>query len=254
MSRPQKDGAMKSLEAAAGDLYASDFLPWPSSVTALDAKQKIAKSIASCAESGQIVGIGSGTAAYLVLIELANRSKAEGLAISVVPSSIEIEIAATNLQLPLLRLGQVSPDWMVDGADEVDSEIRVLKGRGGALFKEKLLWESCDVRYLAIDPSKRVESLGSNHPLPIEVHPNGVDFLIRELKALECTSAQLRTSTGKDGPVISESGFLILDAWFAEIPGDAHTRLKQLPGVLETGLFTGYEIDVVDAGWLREQH
>jgi ribose 5-phosphate isomerase A len=236
------------LPAHAHDWYASALLRWPSAVSNLDTKLRVAERVAARVSDGDIVGMGSGSAAYLSLWAIGARVKAEALAVRVVPSSQEVEIAATTLGLPLARLGQVQPTLTVDGADEVDPTGRVLKGRGGALFHEKLLWSTSPTIILAIDSTKRVARLGTRFPLPIEVHPNALEPVARFLRANGCTNAIVRTGSGKDGPVITESGFVILDAHFDEIPKGMHARLKQLPGVIETGLFEDYKYEVFDQG------
>jgi ribose 5-phosphate isomerase A len=226
--------------------YATAALQWPREVTNLDVKLAVAQRVAGRTADGDIVGIGSGSAAYLTLWAIGRRVQTEELRIQVIPTSYETEMAAVTLRLPLTRLGQIIPDWGVDGADEVDPGGRLLKGRGGALFREKLLWNTARRMVLVIDPSKRVERLGSRFPMPIEVHPNAVEPVTARLRELGCRDATLRTGAGKDGPVVTESGFLLIDAHFDEIPPGLHAQVKQLPGVLETGLFEGYDYEIVD--------
>ncbi len=170
-----------------------------------------------------------------------------------IPTSYETEIAATTLGLPVRRLGQAVPSWIVDGADEVDESMRVLKGRGGALFRERLLWATSSRRILAIDSSKHVARVGLNFPLPIEVHPNATAILLQFLETVGCTNASLRLSSGKDGPLITEAGFFIMDASFDAIRDGLHADLKQLPGVLETGLFEGYDCEIIEGPYSRAQ-
>lgn len=228
--------------------HAAPFLAWPASIASLEEKTPVAHEIAARAVDGEIVGIGSGTAAYLVLQRLAERRREEGLALRVVGTSHEIEIAAVQLGVDVLPLGQVAPAWMVDGADEVDPAGRILKGRGGALFREKLLWSSCETRLLAIDPSKRVERLGAKFSVPIEVHPSCVTTAVARVIELGAARAELRTGSGKDGPVVTETGFLLLEASFDDgVPPSFGEQVKLLPGVLETGLFEGYAVEIVGA-------
>jgi ribose 5-phosphate isomerase A len=226
--------------------YATALLRWPREVVNLDVKLEVAARVAARCIDGHVVGIGSGSTAYLTLWAIGRRAQAEGLRVQVIPTSYETEAAAVTLKLPLGRLGQTTPAWSVDGADEVDPGGRLLKGRGGALFKEKLLWNTSPRMVLVIDPGKRVERLGSRFPIPIEVHPHAVEPVTARLDELGCREAWLRTGAGKDGPVVTESGFLLLDAHFDEIPPGLHAAIKQLPGVLETGLFEGYEYEIVD--------
>src|SRR5258705_12849916 len=212
--------------------HEASFLQWPTAIARREEKLAVAEEVAGLARDGETVGIGSGSTAYLSLWALAERAKTTGISVAVIPTSYETEIAATTLGLPMRRLGQDIPAWIVDGADEVDESMRVLKGRGGALFRERLLWATSSRRILAIDSSKRVARVGLNFPLPIEVHPNATAILLDFPETARCTSASLRLTSGKDGPLITESGFFIMDASFDSIPDGMHARLKQLPGAL----------------------
>jgi ribose 5-phosphate isomerase A len=226
--------------------HASPLLRWPREVKNFEAKLQVADTVAGKVTDGDVVGMGSGSAAYLTLWAIGRRVQTEGLHIRVIPSSYETEIAATSLNLPLARLGHAVPTLSVDGADEVDPAGRVLKGRGGAMFREKLLWSTSTRMFLAIDPSKHVERLGTRFPLPVEVHPNAVEHVAARLQEEGSQDVSIRTGTGKDGPVITESGFLVLDAEFPEIPFGLHDRIKAVPGVLETGLFEGFSYEIVE--------
>lgn len=226
---------------------ASPLLPWPTHVENLRVKREVAQRIARRAADGQVIGIGSGSAAFLTLHAIGERVAAEHLRVRVVPTSYETEVAAGGLGLALARLGQATPDWGVDGADEIDPDGRLLKGRGGALFREKLLWNTTARMVLAIDPSKHVTRLGTRFPIPIEVHPQGVELAAARLAELGCRAVALRTAgAAKDGPALTESGFVLLDAHFDAIPAGLQRELKAIPGVLETGLFEGYEYEVVE--------
>jgi ribose 5-phosphate isomerase A len=226
--------------------HASPLLRWPREIKNLETKLQVADTVAAKVNDGDVVGMGSGSAAYLTLWAIGRRVQTEGLNIQVIPSSYETEIAVTSLNLQLARLGHAAPTLSVDGADEVDPAGRALKGRGGAMFREKLLWSTSSRMFLAIDPSKHVERLGTGFPLPVEVHPNAVEHVAACLQKEGCEDVSVRTGTGKDGPVITESGFLVLDAAFAEIPVGLNDRIKAVPGVLETGLFEGYEYEIVE--------
>jgi len=206
--------------------YASAALHWPTSVTNLDAKIEVAERIAERVRDGDLIGIGSGSATYMALWAIGRRVRSELLSIRMVTASYETEAAAMTLGIPTLPLGSVEPRWGVDGADEVDPGGRVLKGR-------------------AIDPSKQVDRLGQGFPLPIEVDRFAVDLVGRALVAAGARSWELRIAGGKDGPVITESGNLVIDAWFDEIPLGLSGQLKALSGVIETGLFEGYKFEIV---------
>ncbi len=225
---------------------ASPYLRWPTQIAHAQAKVAAARRLAAMVEAHDVVGIGSGSSAYLALRAIAERAGEEGLPVTVVTSSLETDMAAATLGLPLARLGEATVSWMVDGADEVDPQMRFLKGRGGALFKEKLLWASCERRYVALDASKRVDVLGRRFPVPVEVHPNAVRPVAAVLLEAGATDVALRTGSGKDGPVVTESGFVLLEARFKEVPLGLHDEVKRVPGVLETGIFEGYQAELVE--------
>lgn len=226
-------------------LYAAPLLHWPQQVKNLEIKRKVGERAAAFLEDGTTIGIGSGSAAYLTLWAIGQRVQSEGLNIKLVTSSYETNLAARSFGIQTLELGTVFPEWAVDGADEVDPQGRLLKGRGGAMFMEKVLWRTAKRMYLAVDESKYVQRLGQGFPIPIEVDRHGVGLLTRWLDEHNATRYELRLASGKDGPVITESGNLVLDAWFDEIPVGTHAELKSLPGVIETGLFEGFTYETL---------
>ena len=138
-------------------------------------------------------------------------------------------------------------DWTFDGADEVDPDRNLIKGRGGALFKEKLLISSSNRTFILVDESKQVSFLGSRFPVPVEVFPMAFPYVEREIRAMGASRTQLRPAKGKDGPVITESGNLILDAWFSNIHSSLEKEIKSVTGVIENGLFMGYDVEVMVA-------
>ena len=237
---------MSSAADDASAWAASALLHWPQQVVNLEVKLEVAARIAQRAADGQTIGIGSGSAAFLTLWAVGRRVSEEGLRVEVVTTSYETDVAAGRLGLTRTRLGEARPDWGVDGADEMDPAGRLLKGRGGALFREKLLWNTSARMVLAIDPSKHVDRLGSRFPVPVEVHPHAAELVAERLLAAGCREVHLRTGAGKDGPVITESGFLLLDAHYDEIPAGLDARINAFPGVLETGLFEGFAYEVVE--------
>jgi ribose 5-phosphate isomerase A len=224
-------------------MYASSELRWPLEIANVEEKRKVAARIAAVARDGETIGIGSGSNTYLALWALGERVRDEGLRICVTTSSYETESAALKLGIPTVPLGRVEPVWGVDGADEVDPDGRLIKGRGGAMFREKILWTTSRKMYLAVDSTKYVQRLGQGFPIPIEVAAMAVELIARRLDELGAREHTLRLAGGKDGPVVTESGNFVIDAWFDEIPHGLHLALKTLPGVIETGLFEGYSFE-----------
>jgi ribose 5-phosphate isomerase A len=139
----------------------------------------------------------------------------------------------------------VRPNWSFDGADEVSPEGYFLKGRGGAMFREKILMVSSPTRYLLVDRSKLVDRLGQTFPVPVEVYPEALHHVESELPRLGATSVELRLGLRKDGPVITEAGNLILDAAFSSIESTLERDIKAIPGVIESGLFIGYDVNLL---------
>lgn len=236
---------MSSANQQPTDWFASAALHWPASVTNLEDKKAAAERIAVKVADGALIGIGSGSATYLALWAIGERVRRESLSIRIATTSYETEMAAQTLGIPTVPLGSVQPEWGVDGADEVDPSGRLIKGRGGAMFMEKILWTTCQRMYLAIDPTKHVERLGQGFPVPIEVERHAVDLVGRALDAHGSVRWSLRLAGGKDGPVVTECGNLVIDAWFDQIPHGLHAQLKALPGVIETGLFEGFSFEIV---------
>ena len=216
------------------------------SISNLDEKKKVAERLAASAETGQTIGAGSGSTAYLAVKAIAARVDAGEIErVTLVPTSHEIEMTIAGLGLPVGDLLCDQPAWLFDGADEVDPSGNLIKGRGGALFREKLLFESTGDRRVLVDASKCVENLGSKFPVPVEVVPRALPVVMPELKRLGATSIEIRRGGGKDGPVITELGNVIADCRFESIGDDMEAQIKSITGVLESGLFQGYEPTLV---------
>ncbi|MDB5001096.1 MAG: ribose-5-phosphate isomerase [Mucilaginibacter sp.] len=222
-------------------------LEWSGTIINKSGKQKVALEIAAKVKDGDVLGVGSGSTVYMALLAIADRIKAEGLNIKAIPTSLEISMFCSKLGIPLTSLFEHRPDWLFDGADEVDPKKSLIKGRGGAMFKEKLLISSSPLNYIIVDDSKLVNKIGTNFPIPIEVFPQALLHVEAELKKLGANSIILRPATGKDGPIISENNNLILDCRFNEIGDNMERDIKSITGVIESGLFIGYNLEVLMA-------
>lgn len=219
-----------------------------SSISHYEAKFNAAEAVAAEAESGQVIGAGSGSTAFLAVRAIAARVRHGELHdIRLIPTSIESELTISGLGMAQADLAEVAPDWLFDGADEVDSDGNLIKGRGGALFREKLLFAACQLRRVLIDPSKRVDRLGTEFPVPVEVVPRAASVAMAGLRALGATEIGIRTGSGKDGPVLTEQGNLLLDCRFEQITDGLEEQIKLITGVLESGLFQGYAPEVIEA-------
>ncbi len=222
-------------------------LAWSDTIINREAKQKVAEKIALKVNEGDIIGVGSGSTSFLALIAIAKRIKEEKLNIKAIPTSIELGMACNKLGVPLTSLMEHQPDWLFDGADEVDPAHNLIKGRGAALFKEKLMISSSRKNYIIIDGSKLVPKLGTNFPVPIEVFPAALMHVEAELQKLGPQTMLLRPAKGKDGPVITENGNLLIDVRFTDITDDLELKIKAITGVIESGLFINYNIEVLVA-------
>ena len=222
-----------------------DTLEWGNQISHKEDKIKIADLIASKVENGQVIGVGSGSTSYLALTRIAERIRTERLSILAIHTSLEIRMTCAQLGIPVTSLFSHKPDWTFDGADEVDSHFNLIKGRGGAMFKEKLLISSSPQTYILVDPSKKVERLGAKFTIPVEIFPEALTHVEDRLHRLNPREIKLRMGQGKDGPIITENGNMILDVWMDYIHENTESTLKSITGVLESGLFMNYKVEVL---------
>jgi ribose 5-phosphate isomerase A len=173
--------------------------------------------------------------------------KERKISCTAVPTSLEVSFACAALGIPTLSLADARPSWAFDGADEVDPQHNLIKGRGGAMFKEKLIIDSSSKSFILVDRSKLVTRLGERFPIPIEVAPTAVSYVSEKLHELGAAKMELRLGLGKDGPVITESGNMILDARFDQIEPHLETSIKGICGVIESGLFQGRSLEILVA-------
>lgn len=222
-----------------------DSLEWGKEISNREEKQKVTDKIASMVKDGDIIGVGSGSTAYLALLKIADRIRTEQLHIHAIPTSQEIKMTCAKLGIPLTSLLEHKPNWTFDGADEIDPNHNMIKGRGGAMFKEKLLISSSPQTFIIADPSKMVSKLGSRFPVPVEIFPDALIHADQALRSLSPVDIKLRMAQGKDGPIITENGNLILDVWFDNIPDNLENAIKSITGVIESGLFMHYEVNII---------
>ena len=223
-------------------------LRWSQEIVNYDEKLIVAKKIASFVKNGDIIGFGSGSTSFLAAKEIAKRVSKENLSIYAIPTSNEIKMVCTALCIPTLTINEAKPDWCFDGADEIDGEKRLIKGRGGAMFNEKLVMFNSKRCYIIADQSKFVRRLGENFPVPVECVPAAYISVVNQLLRLKAASVELRLAgKAKDGPVITENGNYILDARFESINSNLERKIKNIVGVVESGLFVGYNVTIVSA-------
>lgn len=201
-------------------------------------------------ESGMTVGLGTGSTVYFALQKL-GQSLREGRLRDIVgvPTSLQTERLAAQFGIPLTTLEEhESIDVTIDGADEVDPELNLIKGLGGALLREKIVATVSKRLVIVVDESKRVLQLGTRAPLPVEVVPFGWRTVENYVRTLGGDPAMRLDAGGK--PYVTDNGNLILDCRFPGItdPADLEQRLNNRAGVIENGLFLGLTSIVVWAG------
>ncbi|QHW30544.1 ribose-5-phosphate isomerase RpiA [Paenibacillus rhizovicinus] len=201
----------------------------------MNVKQLAAEKAVEHIEHGMTVGLGTGTTAYFAIQRIAARVK-EGLGIRAVASSMHSEELARQLGIPIAPFAAIEGiDVTIDGADEVDEALNLIKGGGGALLREKILAANSAKFIVIVDESKLVRKLGT-FPLPVEVIPFAYELTRRQVQALGCEPT-LRTVDGKT--FVTDNGNFILDCAFPVIdnPADLSGKLHLIPGVAEHGLF-----------------
>ena len=209
-----------------------------------DLKHAAAAAALEHIEPGMKLGLGTGSTAE-AFVNLLGERVAKGLDVIGVPTSERTGVLAERLGIRLTNLDDDPHlDLTVDGADEIDPDLRLIKGGGGALLREKIVAAASDRMIVIADGSKLVETLGA-FPLPIEVIPFGVTPTLRAIEAVIADLAldgDLAVRKRADGiPFVTDSGHLIIDASLRAItdPEALASRLASVTGVVEHGLFIG---------------
>ncbi|MBO5004873.1 MAG: ribose 5-phosphate isomerase A [Clostridia bacterium] len=207
---------------------------WNEDITNKEQKQKLALKIAEKVNDGDVIGFGSGSTSFVAICAIAEKIKKENIKITAIPTSYEIKMLCSYFDIPTCTLQEKKPDWCFDGADEIDNNNWMIKGRGAAMFKEKLNILNASKVYILADESKFVDKLGAKRLVPVECYPEAVNYVKEELLKLGATDVILRLATKKDGPVITECGNFILDTKFENINENLETTIKAIPGVIES--------------------
>lgn len=213
----------------------------------LSAKRNAAVEAASLIRSGMKVGLGTGSTTALALEELGRRIRDEGLSIVGTPTSSSASLLARQFGIPTAPLEDLLDlDIALDGADEVDPHLNLIKGRGAAHTREKIVAAQAQRFVVLVDESKIVDRLGSKMPVPVEVVPMAAAVVEKRIAALG-GQPEIRLGQRKDGPIVTDQGFWIIDARFGPIQNleELDRALRQIPGVLDHGLFIGMATDVL---------
>ena len=212
-------------------------------------KKAVAREALSFVDDDMVIGLGTGsTTAYFIKF-LGELIKEEELEVYGIPTSHQSRLLAIESGVPVVSLDEADAiDIAVDGADEVDPALNLIKGRGAALTMEKIIEYRAGTFIVFVDESKLVKRLGEKMPVPIEVIPAAWRAIAEELEVFNAR-AELRMAVKKDGPVITDNGNFILDARFERIddPLDMEIELNTIPGVVENGIFADIA-DVVLVG------
>jgi ribose 5-phosphate isomerase A len=212
-------------------------------------KQLASNAAARLVEDDMLIGIGTGSTATFFIYALAQRLQSGLRIVGAVPSSQATKDLAGNLGIPLTDLDtHPELDLYIDGADEIDLQLRLIKGAGGALLREKIV-ASVSQRFIVIgDITKSVTQLGQRSPVPVEVSPFAATPVRKRLEGLGA-SVQLRQLGGST--FVTENCNIILDCTFPNgisHPEDMNAQMHSIVGVVETGLFLGMAAQAIIGG------
>ncbi|MEN6329802.1 MAG: ribose-5-phosphate isomerase RpiA [Methanobacteriaceae archaeon] len=217
----------------------------------MDPKKRAGLEAALRVKDGMVVGLGTGSTTYHFIKTLAERLKEEELEVWGIPTSYQSYFLAVELGIPVTTLDEHRPDLAVDGADEVDPYLNLIKGGGAAHTREKIVDYAAKNFLVIVDESKMVDQLGE-FPVPVEVLPGALALVKEHLESMGGTP-RLRMAHMKDGPVITDNNNFILDVQFENIPHPVllEKELNNIPGVLENGIFTD-NVDEVLIGTINQ--
>ncbi len=199
-----------------------------------EAKEALAQKVLNKVKDGQTIGFGSGTTSYITAVKIGEKVQKEHLNITAVPTSNEIQKVCEHYGIKIGNLIENELDWAFDGADEAEFTNKwLIKGKGKAMFKEKLNIIASPITYILVDNTKMVDYLGQKCKVPIEVFPQALKYVSKELEKLGATEITYRGFT--------ENNNGILDVKFDKIEKSLEKQVKSITGVIESGLFLEYK-------------
>jgi len=220
-------------------------------------KQRAGISAANMVRDGMGIGLGTGSTMFFALEQLAIRQRIEDLRFFGVSTSFNTTLLCSKMGIKLKNISFVSHlDLAIDGADEIDENLNLIKGRGAAHLLEKVVAKLAKRFVIVADSGKKVKTLGEKFPVPLEVLPAALGLATAEVKKLGGVLEVRLAGTGKDGPVISDSGNIIADANFGLIkePAALCRELDSIPGLVGHGLFIGLAKEAFIAGEAGVEH
>jgi ribose 5-phosphate isomerase A len=211
----------------------------------VNGKKIAADKAISYIKGGMTLGLGTGSTAYWAIQGIGDMVQ-NGLEVRAIATSMQSEALARERNIPIVTFADISHiDLTIDGADEVDDALNLIKGGGGALLREKIVAAATGFYIIIVDESKMVGTLGK-FPLPVEVTPFGWERTMQQLKGLGCNPV-LRKAGNET--FLTDNSHYILDCAFGSIvdPAKLHDQVNAITGVMENGLFIGMA-DIVIAG------
>jgi len=222
-----------------------------------DLKKQAGIAAANLVQSGMGVGLGTGSTVFYALERLAERQKTENLNFFGVSTSFNTTLLCRKMGITLKDSGYVSHlDLAIDGTDEIDPNLNLIKGRGAAHLLEKIV-ASLALKFIIVaDSGKRVKTLGENFPVPLEILPAALGLAEARVKSLGGILKIRMAGACKDGPTISDSGNIIADAKFDLIndPVSLNQELNSIPGLAGHGLFVNIAKEAFIAGEAGVEH
>ncbi|MBE0409845.1 MAG: ribose-5-phosphate isomerase RpiA [Anaerolineales bacterium] len=217
----------------------------------MNLKQQAAEHALSYVHSGMILGLGTGSTTDFFIDMLGERLNSGSITdIKIVPTSESTRARALALNMAISNLtDHPKLDLAVDGADEVDPQLNLIKGLGRALLREKIVEIHTDQFIVIVDETKLVKKLGSLGPLPVEIVPFEHNAHVRWLNTLGCRAELWLEENGQ--PVMTDNGNFLVRCWFSHGIPDPHALARQLadrPGIVEHGLFLGMASRIIAAG------
>ncbi|MBT2698962.1 ribose-5-phosphate isomerase RpiA [Bacillus sp. ISL-40] len=203
----------------------------------MNEKKEVGEKAVDYVKEGMVVGLGTGSTVFYTISKLGKLVQ-QGFSIKGIPTSKQTEKLAIDVGIPLVSLNEIDHiDLAIDGADEVNRDLDLIKGGGGALLREKIIAKAAKTLIVVTDSHKNVDTLGT-FPLPIEVVPFGYEMTMKYIRELG-GNPKLREKDGN--PFLTDNGNYIIDSSFQEIklPKELEKNLNLIPGVVDNGLFVG---------------